>query len=153
MTIDTMANVILNNCENVSNKKLQKLSYYVYSWYLTLFNQKIVNEKFEAWEHGPVCRKLYNQYKRFGWNVIPKYEGFVLASDEEIEFIQRVLSIYGMYSANELEEMTHLEAPWIKARNAYGANTSYEKFISDLDIVEYYSGVTDIKNMLKNQIA
>ena len=32
LTIDTLAKVILNNCKDVSNKKLQKLAYYVYAW-------------------------------------------------------------------------------------------------------------------------
>lgn len=152
MTIDTMANVILNNCDEVSNKKLQKLSYYVYSWYLTIYGRKIADARYEAWEHGPVCRRLYNKYKKHGWNVIPKYEGFVLANDEEIQFIQSVISIYGDYTADELERMTHLESPWLNARAELEKSGLSDVFISDSDIMECYSNKTDIKNMLLEKL-
>lgn len=153
MTIDAMANVILNNCENVSNKKLQKLSYYIYSWYLTIFGVKITDANFEAWEHGPVCRRLYNKYKKFGWSVIPKYEGFVLADDEKIMFIQSIIAIYGGFSADELEEMTHLERPWINARLKMEEQKMSDTFISDEDIIECYSGQIEIKNQILQYIA
>ena len=48
LTIDTLAKVILNNCKDVSNKKLQKLAYYVYAWYYTIYNCEIVSMNFEA---------------------------------------------------------------------------------------------------------
>ena len=117
LSIESLTNVILSICDNVSNKKLQKLAYYVYAWYMVIYNKKIANIEFEAWEHGPVCRKLYNKYRCYGWNVIPSYKGFVLADDEKIKFIQGVLNVYGDYSADELEQMTHNELPWIEARS------------------------------------
>ncbi len=43
-----------------SHKKLQKLSYYVYSWYLTLYGEKIADVNFEAWVHGPVSPEIYS---------------------------------------------------------------------------------------------
>ena len=65
LSIDTLANVILNNGRDVSNKKLQKLSYYVYAWNLAINGVEIAEMSFEAWEHGPVCRKLYSKYKKY----------------------------------------------------------------------------------------
>lgn len=61
LSIESLTNVILSTCDDVSNKKLQKLAYYVYAWYMTFYGVKIANMEFEAWEHGPVCRKLYNK--------------------------------------------------------------------------------------------
>ena len=116
MTINSLANVILCHCEDVSNKKLQKLSYYVYSWYITIYNREIAEMSFEAWKHGPVCRRLYNKYRNYGWKIIPSYEGLLLAKEEDIKFIDVIIDIYGKYSADELEEMTHKESPWIAAR-------------------------------------
>lgn len=61
-----VADWFLQNTESVSNKKLQKLVYYAYSWYLVLFNDNVKNlenkffeNKFEAWVHGAVYPELY----------------------------------------------------------------------------------------------
>jgi uncharacterized phage-associated protein len=144
LSIESLANVILSMCDEVSNKKLQKLAYYVYAWYMTLCGGKIANMEFEAWEHGPVCRKLYNKYRCYGWNIIPPYKGFVLANDEKIKFIQGVLNVYGCYSADELENMTHDELPWIEARNMCMMNA----VISDTAMKMYYSRQNDIKERI-----
>lgn len=144
LSIESLTNVILSMCDEVSNKKLQKLAYYVYAWYMTLYGVKIADIEFEAWEHGPVCRKLYNKYRCYGWNIIPPYKGFVLANDEKIKFIQGVIHVYGCYSADELEKMTHDELPWIEARNMCLMNA----VISDTTMKMYYSGQDDIKERI-----
>lgn len=144
LSLESLANVILSICNDVSNKKLQKLAYYVYAWYMTIYGSKIANIEFEAWQHGPVCRRLYNQYRCYGWNIIPPYRGFVLADDEKIRFIQGVLSIYGDYSADELERMTHNELPWIEARTAQ----VMDAVISDAAIQKYYSEQVIIKDKI-----
>lgn len=145
LSIESLTNVILSMRDDVSNKKLQKLAYYVYAWYMTLYMEKIANMEFEAWEHGPVCRKLYNKYRCYGWKIIPPYKGFVLADDEKIKFIQSVLNVYGCYSADELEKMTHDELPWIEARNTCMTNA----VISDTTMKMYYSEQNDIKERIK----
>lgn len=38
-TVYDIANWFLSNLENVTNKKLQKLVYYAYSWYLVFNNE------------------------------------------------------------------------------------------------------------------
>lgn len=148
LSIESLTNVILSMCNDVSNKKLQKLSYYVYAWYLAIYNQKIADMQFEAWAHGPVCRKLYLKYRHYGWSVIPQYRGFVLADDEKIRFIEGVLKVYGGYSADELERMTHNEAPWLESRNGYG-----NAIIPDITIKEYYSCQEETKKKIMDYIA
>ena len=41
LSLDSLAKVILSIRDDVSNKKLQKLAYYVYAWYLTIFGVSI----------------------------------------------------------------------------------------------------------------
>lgn len=76
ITVDALTKIIISLRDDITNKKLQKLAYYVYAWYLTLYNQPITNLSFEAWDHGPVSRKIYNLYKGYGWNTIPRYKRF-----------------------------------------------------------------------------
>lgn len=70
VSVYDLANWFLNK-ESMSDKKLQKLSYYAVAWGWALLNHSIVNDdQFEAWVHGPVSSKLYDRYKQFGWNPI-----------------------------------------------------------------------------------
>lgn len=139
LTIESLANVILSMSSDVSNKKIQKLTYYVYAWYMAIYGVKIADIEFEAWEHGPVCRRLYNRYRSYGWNIIPQYRGFVLVDDEKIRFIQSVLNVYGNYTADELEKMTHKEQPWLEARAAGENSGMTNNVISDMSLKTYYS--------------
>ncbi len=148
LSIESLTNVILSICDDVSNKKLQKLAYYVYAWYLTIYGRKIVDIQFEAWEHGPVCRKLYNRYRCYGWKVIPMYKGFVLADDETIKFIQSVLNVYGALSADDLEELSHKESPWLRAR----AQGVLDAVISDMEITNCYSKQDKVRSEIVNYI-
>lgn len=148
ITIESLAKVILSMRKDISNKKLQKLAYYVYCWYLTIYNEKIADINFEAWEHGPVSRQLYNKYKQYGWNIIPQYKGFVLASDEKIRFISKVVQYYGKYDADTLEEMTHREKPWQKARGDAQPNEASEAIIDDTVIIVYYMSCKDTRKKI-----
>lgn len=148
LSLDSLAKVILSIQDNISNKKLQKLAYYVYVWHLIILGAPITDMQFEAWEHGPVCRKLYSDYKRYGWKIIPEYKGFVLASDEEIKFIESVLTVYGRYTADELEEMTHNEAPWQEARQRGFRRSAANEIITEESMIAFYSTQTDIRNKI-----
>lgn len=44
----------------ISPHKLQKLTYLSQGWSLALTGQPIFSEDFEAWEHGPINRELFN---------------------------------------------------------------------------------------------
>ena len=43
--------------------KVHKLLYYVQAWHLALTSTPLLNEKFQAWVHGPVSPALYDRYK------------------------------------------------------------------------------------------
>ena len=101
---------------SMSNKKIQKICYYAYSWYLTLYGEQLAPFQFEAWVHGPVSRELYHYYKSYGWSDIPQYHGLVMVDNEMVAFARKIWTLYGSYSADELEQMSHKEYPWQVAR-------------------------------------
>lgn len=101
----------------VTNLKLQKLLYYVQGWSLALRNKPAFTESLEAWVHGPVEPCTYKHYKNYRWNPI---NASVVAPKIESDLknhIDEVLAVYGEDSAYSLERRTHLEDPWILARN------------------------------------
>lgn len=137
-TIDQVAKAFLS-LESMTPKKLQKLCYYAYAWYLTLNGEHLFLNQFEAWVHGPVDPGLYRQYKSYGWQEIPKREDLASVPENTYRFVQEVFNAYGELNGDELEFLTHDEAPWRIARNGLPDYATCSNLISDKDIVDFYS--------------
>lgn len=144
-TADEIAKWFLSQKE-MSPKKLQKMLYYAYSWVLTLTNDseknlsnRLFEERFEAWVHGPVIRRVYDTYKDYGYSDIPKYEGELPDIDEDVlDILNQVMEVYGDYNGNQLEIITHQEEPWKEARDGYEPLQSCDVEILDQTIYSTY---------------
>lgn len=130
-------------------KKIQKLVYYAYSWFIAINNQSadqieniLFDEIPEAWIHGPVFPSLYLKYKSFNWNEIPKNDTTIQFENNDImSFLNDIWNKFGSYSADELEYMTHQETPWINARKNNTSNEPSNQKISLKDIFNYYNAL------------
>lgn len=144
MTVFDTAAYILNQSGEMTAMKLQKLVYYSQCWSLVWDEVPMFDERIEAWANGPVCPELYGAHKgRF--KVGPGSLGgdpSRLDSDQKAT-IDEVLRFYGVKPAQWLSDLTHLEAPWQKARERAGAvdgqNCQEQILLSDMH--EYYSGL------------
>lgn len=118
-TITDIANWFLNK-EPMVQRKLQKLCYYSQAWNLAFTGEKLFDNDFEAWAHGPVCRTLWNEFKDYGFNDIESnYYADVAKSikDKKVKhLLDEIWRVYGCHSAFELESSTHAERPWLEAR-------------------------------------
>lgn len=130
---------------SMSPKKLQKLLYYAQSWTITLENEKsddiknkLFNENFEAWVHGPVIPTVYHEYKAYGYSNIPKLNENIQFDEDKENILQQVFEVYGGYNGNELENITHQEEPWQKARKGFSSLEICQNVISEKDMFEYY---------------
>lgn len=136
------------NRETMSHKKLQKLCYYAYAWFLVFFNDReslsgrlntLCPAGFEAWVHGPVCPELYRFYKNYGWNDIPAVEKSPTSPSDVEDLLNQVWNTYGSFTADQLEQLTHNETPWRKAREGKDLDEPSKKLIDDRLVFEYYS--------------
>lgn len=108
--------------EALTHLKLQKLSFYCYGAALAFDVTASVGDDlvFEAWEHGPVCREIWELYRGYGKGAIP----FLLADDSDVyprnvdEILLDALRVYGPLQAWSLRQESHLEKPWVDAINA-----------------------------------
>lgn len=151
-TLELVAKWFLNKTA-LSNKKIQKLCYYAYCWFIVFFNdleavemanteiKVLSSEKFQAWIHGPVNPKLYHKYKKYGWNLIPKEENAPRFEDQIESLLNQVWNAYGTLSADELEALSHQEYPWQNARRGIPQSESCNNEINDYDILKYYSSL------------
>lgn len=125
-----LANFMLDRAERedrgVSPMKLLKLVYIGYGWVLAVLDKKLFDEPIYAWEHGPVVRSLYDEFKHFGPSPITELsmdldlDSFEFVTpripkdDEETTFmLQRVWDVYKHFTAGALRNKTHEEGtPW-----------------------------------------
>jgi len=130
---------IFLSLESMTHKKLQKLCYYAQAWHLALLDKPLFNEPIEAWIHGPVVPQLYQEYKQYGWEEIPRK---VCASEKikgnSLELLKEVYKVYGQLDGDELEILSHEEEPWIKARQDLDELEPSHEIISHDIMRNYY---------------
>lgn len=145
--------------EPISNKKLNKLLYYMQGWHYAYFGYNIYknNQLPKAWVHGPVYTDVYHNFKAHGYGNIDlldlsKGDDFVVVDDnlpistEQKELLSQVLKVYGSKSSFELEQKTHHESPWIETRKGLQPHESSTKNITASLITEYFSSLKDKVN-------
>ena len=135
--------------EVITPLKLQKLVYYAQAWFLAFSARPLFNDSFEAWQHGPVVRKLYFHYKEFGFNPLPKVDVLTknVFTAEEISLLEMVNSVYGKYDAKFLERMSHTEKPWIDARGGCGEEDICDNIIPENEMHDYFSTIVAQKDI------
>ncbi len=137
LTLPTVIHHILHNAPDVTPMKLQKLLYYSYAWSLVA-EQKLFDAKFEKWEFGPVVKSVYQRYKSWGNQPIKPEGPAPDLTISQAELLNFIVKSYGHFSASELSNTTHIEAPWKK--------TAPSEVISDDLMVDYYKTHPFAKN-------
>lgn len=130
-----------NEGEIITNKRLQKLLYYVQAWSLAVKGEKIFDNKIEAWIHGPAIKEVYLEYKVFGAAPITKKvtDDMVREINPETKaFIDEVWSVYSKYDTPYLEYLTHAEKPWQIARKGIEPHIGSANEISLESMAEFY---------------
>ena len=107
--------------EGITHLKLQKLLYFAQGISLAMYDRPLFAEKIEAWQHGPVVRKVYNFYCPNGRNninikmdaekeeILKKIEN----NKETIEILNLTYDNFAIYTAWQLRQMTHEDnTPW-----------------------------------------
>ena len=114
--------------------KLQKLLYFAWGWYLTLYDQQLFKEHPKAWTHGPVFPNVYQRFKGKGKNSISAEDMVVGNSGighEVREFLDNIWDEYGQYSAEKLVDITHIDPAWIQGRTENAG-------VMQIDIIKNY---------------
>lgn len=145
-----LAEYILMKCGGLSHLKLQKLLYYVQALHLAYFGSEVIEDEFEAWLHGPVSRKIYNQLK--DKSILYAVVQYTPDKDqptpnenlrnallpEQIELIDEVITEYAQLTSSQLEALSHSEQPWINARRGYDMTERCDAEISKEEMKEFY---------------
>ncbi|MFN9090790.1 MAG: Panacea domain-containing protein [Alphaproteobacteria bacterium] len=122
-----------NDKKVMGHMKLQKLVFLAHGYFLaSTGGTPLINEPFEAWDYGPVCRSLYQEFRQFGgqpinrlatelnWDSDTEVPVAVPADDESAKKV--IEFVYGAYNASDpfaLSDLTHKSGwAWDKTREA-----------------------------------
>jgi len=142
-----VAKYFINKCDasagdSITHLKIQKLLYYVQSWGLVLANSRFFNEKFQAWTHGPVLPSVYHELKKYKFNnlvTVSLSDDSIKLEPHEFDVLDQVWDSYSELSAKHLENLTHIEDPWLKARGGISAEASCTNEIDENIIISFYT--------------
>jgi uncharacterized phage-associated protein len=145
-----LAKFILAKLGAMPHLKLQKLVYYIEAWHLAIFEESIIRDDFEAWMHGPVCKRVWKAFRDatapvYGMVALePKDVRLAIKtaesslSKDQIELIGDVLIEYGDKTSYYLECLTHSELPWREARRGVPPDAGSVETISKKTMKEFY---------------
>lgn len=132
----------------MKHKKLQKLLYFSYGIYLAQnndeysLNDQLFENNFEAWVHGPVDPMIYSLYKYCGINKLYIEESTTISSNQKIlKALNKTMELYGNKEADVLEDITHKQLPWLKARNGIGMTEVSNAKLSEIDIFKTFKDI------------
>ena len=135
------ARYILEQSRTMSTMKLQKLCYYSQAWALVWNDSPLFNEDFQAWANGPVCPELFRKTQgMYSVNASDEIGGESDLSDEQKDTIDKVLAHYGSHNAQWLSQLTHMEDPWITAREGIPSGAGSNNVITKESMSMYYGG-------------
>lgn len=146
-----IANVFIALAERdgrtLSIMQLLKLVYIAHGFSLAILNKPLIEDRIEAWKHGPVIPKIYNFFRGVFRNhsidvafYAAGQDGKVLMPDltvEESNLISQVYLKYGSLSAFRLSDLTHQPGgPWEQA-----SKRGYYEKMTDAEIKQHYSEI------------
>lgn len=125
----------------VTHLNLQKLVYYAQAWSLALLGRPLFAEDLRAWAHGPVALSVWHAFKEHGWEALPPPDEMPRFDDDTTELLRDVLRSYGEHSARKLEELTHSEEPWQRARGDLPPEASSSAVIPKEHMRRFYQNL------------
>lgn len=138
----------------LTHMQIQKLVFLSHGWNLALNGTALIEDEFEAWEFGPVVRKLYDALKRHGRDSISQLinwgddtpfpgddagQAHEVTADSERDLIDSIHEAFGGVPAFRLSAITHAPgSPWESVYKRGGNHV-----IPNEQIKDYFARLAD----------
>lgn len=102
---------------DITPMKLQKLLYYCQGYHLALTGRPLFDDIIEAWDYGPVVRRVHKEYSQCSKQSIP-FDNAELCDEldpSSANIIELAWDDKSAWSAKKLSDMTHNEPAWREA--------------------------------------
>lgn len=148
--MDYAIEYLINKCEDITPLALQKALYYTQGFYYAFYGEYLFEETCEAWIHGPVYRDVYYRYRDYRFDPISGSTPIdeLKYSPSEKAVLDGVVKHICCYSGKVLATITHLESPWLSAREGLHDTEQSDRAIQTKDIGDYFCEVKETYQML-----
>jgi uncharacterized phage-associated protein len=96
--------------------QLLKLVYIAHGWMLGLYGRPLIKDEIQAWQYGPVIRRLYDVVRQYRSQPVDVPIATVSSGPmdpQEQSVIEQAYKIYGSMSGPALSRLTHAAGtPW-----------------------------------------
>jgi uncharacterized phage-associated protein len=157
LDVRALGNFILDQADRdgiaITNMALNKIAYFVHCDYLLENRQPLVRAKIEAWQHGPVFREIYHEFKvwddrpiRSRAKKVDPVSGDVMVASMtfgvgERQYIAELVRRYMGFSAAQLRAISHRDGgPWHAVWGHDGKSNPGMRITDDLILERYSSG-------------
>ena len=130
---------------------LLKVLYFAHGWHLAKYGRPLVAQPFEAWQHGPVNRVVYDQLKRWGAKPVEQrlkvfdagicgyVDAVASVDDETARFLGNIFDYYAPFHPFKLSDLTHERgSPWDVIWEAAESRAVPGMLIPDSLIIEWF---------------
>ena len=147
--INSVAQYILLQCEDMTPLALQKALYYIQGFFYTFNEYFIFKEDCQAWPHGPVYEEVYNRYLNYRFDPMQNENTFNVPSftASEKAIFNSVIANLCCYSGKMLTRFTQNETPWITTRGDLPVTEPSDLVIKKTMIGGYFDTVKAKYNM------
>lgn len=133
----------------IDNFRLQKYLFYAQGWHLAVSDEKLFDDKFQAWIHGPVVRKIYDIFSSFKSKNIDRSPAVFEPPIDMIAFLKKfVIDKYFHLDSSVLYKMVHDEDAYKSARGNLPedarSNEELDEEVMHLSFRKRYNGNSDI---------
>ena len=141
-----------------TNLAVQKLLYFSHASFLVQNREPLISGVFEAWEHGPVCRAIYNELKGYGRSPVtaPIMRRDLFTGDETaipassrldiVAHVYGVTKTLGRLSPSALRNLSHIpNGPWDTVWNKGETSVTLGNRIPDKIILDRYRIIPQAK--------
>ncbi len=148
--------------DEITPMKLLKLIYIAQGWHLALTYEPLIGEPFLACKFGPIAKKAFDRFSRFGRLPINTMAGYRtteglhkyydLEDPETRVFLERIWEVYGPYDGLQLSALTHEPgSPWDVIWNNRENGTYPEIPIPNDMIQQYYRNLANVNRERKSR--
>lgn len=127
--VRVIANEVLSRAEilgiEITNMAINKIVYFVHCDFMLEDGEPLVSAKIEAWQHGPVFRELYQEFKKWGDRPVKGpatrvnplsgevEEASAVFGSAERKRLDELIDRYVRFSAAHLRALSHVTGgPW-----------------------------------------
>lgn len=152
---DDVASVVLARSGPwMDSMRLQKLLYYIQAWHVAVTDEPLFAERIEAWKDGPVVRQVWRARRdRSTRRSADQHIEHVALDSLASDLIDLVLLRYGSMSGEELSALTHVEQPWIEAREGLPDGAPCSEEISTASMAQFYRANRQLDNRTAADLA